>query len=346
MEGTVSKLAIKLKLTGKIKPQLVELINVKSVTTDTFIVDVTKVGSIIFNPEVNIRLYNGSPVKIAMERRGSNKKINTYVGITFGSKKIKEKGYELTGPERLDQFDRIVLDAVTTLMVEGDNHYITTNMIYHTITGDDNKRASPNYIQDVRNSLLKMMFTRISIKASEEAIMYKGLENFEYDSAMLPAEMVTARLNRNEVTCIHTLRVSPLYTYAENKSQICKVDKKNINATFNGKIRGDKEYAILVFYLLRRVIAVKSLSNSILYDTLYKDFGLDNNATSKDKLILRRKVKTIIESWKDHTFGDILITGYEEIKKGYIPHKIVIYFKIIKTSEAKKAIPAYIDEQS
>lgn len=96
-------------------------------------------------------------------------------------------------------------------------------MIYHVITGDENKRLSTKYAKEINNSITKMMFTRIIIKTGEEAVMYDGLKNFIYDSYILPAERITAILNGTEVACIHIPKSLPLYTYANYKKQRCRI---------------------------------------------------------------------------------------------------------------------------
>ncbi len=97
-------------------------------------------------------------------------------------------------------------------------------MIYHAISGSEDKIISPKYTKEINNNITKMMFTYIIIRIDEDRIMYKSLKNFFYDSAILPVERVTANLNGNEVACIHLLAKLPLYIYANNKNQIARIN--------------------------------------------------------------------------------------------------------------------------
>lgn len=307
--------------------------NVKTFQADNIILDVNKITQRAFNPSTNVNFYTDEPVKIAMEHRGSNKPINALVTINFDFDGMKEKGLSIFGPEKLAPFDRIVLDAINTLLIEGKNRYITLNMIYHVITGSEDKMISPKYAREINNSITKMMFTHIVIRADEEAIMYKGLKDFYYDSAILPAERVTAILNGNEVACIRIDRNPPLLVYANTKNQIARVSKELMKLPFAKEKRETKNYMTLVFYLLRRIVAIRRTSNAILYDTLYKDLGYENES-KQNKLAIRKKVKEILEAWTNAVFGKTKIIGYEEKKKHGMPYEVVIDYEIL-TEETK-----------
>lgn len=303
--------------------------SIKTLKADTILIDVNKISYLAFNPEKNIDLYRDEPIKIAMEHKGSKQQINAFVAINFDAEGMKEKGLSIFGPEKLAPFDRIVLDAINTLFVEGRNRYITLNMIYHVITGSDEKVITPKYAREINNSITKMMFTHIVIKADEEYVMYKGLKDFYYDSAILPAERVTAILNGNEVACIHIERNPPLYVYANNKNQIARIDMNLMKLPFENEKRETQNYMTLVFYLLRRIIALPRANNSILYETLYHDLGYENESR-KYKLDIRKKVREILTSWKNAIFGRTKITGFEEKKKNGVPYEVVIYYEIHK----------------
>ncbi len=149
-----------------------ELVNKRTSSISKLLLDINKVSQKAFNTDVNIAFYQDTPIKIAMERKGSVREINTLVAINFDASGMTEKGLTIRGTEKLNQFDRIVLDAVNSLFIEGHNQYITTQMIFHVITGDTDRRITPNYAQEINNSLTKLLSTHIVIKANEEAIMY------------------------------------------------------------------------------------------------------------------------------------------------------------------------------
>ncbi|MBR2207792.1 MAG: hypothetical protein IJ859_03190 [Synergistaceae bacterium] len=302
-----------------------EIVSVKTSSVDKILLDLNKISQKAFNTGANTTLYQGIPRKMAMERKGSEKEVNTFVAINFDSNGMAEKGLTIKGTEKLTQFDRIVLDAINTLYFEGHNEYITTAMVFHVITGDTNRRITPNYTEEINDSLKKLLFTHIVIKANEEAIMYPELKNFEYHDNIVPGAMVKAKLNGIEVACIHIRDIPPLYLYANKKNQICKISLDLIKLPFAGEKNEGKEHMTLLYYLLRRIVALKSISNCIKYDTIYHELGHDN-ATKQKKLKIRKKVKEILDAWKGSLFGDIEFTDYDEKKEGQVPKELIIKF--------------------
>ena len=309
-----------------------ELVNKRTSSISKLLLDINKVSQKAFNTDVNIAFYQDTPIKIAMERKGSVREINTLVAINFDASGMTEKGLTIRGTEKLNQFDRIVLDAVNSLFIEGHNQYITTQMIFHVITGDANRRITPNYAQEINNSLTKLLSTHIVIKANEEATMYPALKNFEYHDTIVPGKMVKAILNGTEVACIQIRDIPPLYLYASKKKQISKIDIDLIKLPFAKETKESKEHMTLLYYLLRRIVALKSISNHIKYETIYHESGHDN-ATKQKKLKIRKKTKEILDAWKGSLFGDIEVIDYKEEKDGAIPYEIVIKFKIHKDIE-------------
>ena len=287
-----------------------------------FVSPVDKVSNIAFNyAEVkNLMLYNGHPVSILVGKQGSKKEIATMVSINFDE--IEKRGVEIFGRKELSMYDREVHDAIATLCVEGENRWITPQMIYQTMTGAPEARLHPKQTEAINNSVTKMMHSYIIIDATREAQAF-GFDNFQYDGSLIPAERVTVTLNGNTVVGIHLLRIPPLYEYAERKGQIGRADIKLLNSPLNKT----EETAVLQGYLLRRILAIKNphnkQSNHIVYETIYKQLEIsapNDNALRKKKIDVRKKVKAILDYWKKVGF----IQGYEEITKGQAIYSIII----------------------
>ena len=162
--------------------------------------------------------------------------------------------------------------------------------------------------------------------------------------------MVKAILNGTEVACIQVDREPPLYLYAKYKNQISQIDLNLIKLPFASDTKESKEQMTLLYYLLRRIIALKSISNRIKYDTIYHDFGYDD-ATPKRKFDLRKSIKSILDAWKGSLFGDIEFISYEETKKGAIPYEIIIIIKIkeviamLQLPQTRNPIQSYSKER-
>ena len=119
-----------------------ELVSVKTAVLREILIDLNKISQKAFSPEVNLALYDDEPMKIAMERRNTGKQINTFVSMNFDFSKMTEEGLSILGTEKLTPFDKIVLDAVNSLYIEGHNEYISTQMVFHVITGDSERRIT------------------------------------------------------------------------------------------------------------------------------------------------------------------------------------------------------------
>ena len=314
------------------KEVIEEIVSVNTSSVDNVILNLDKISQTAFNADRNITLYQGITRKIAMESRVSKKEINALVSINFDFNQMNEKGEQIRGTEKLTPFDRIVLDAVHTLYFEGHNEYITTSMVFHVMAGDKDKFISPKYAEEINNSLIKLLFTHITIDASEEAKMYPALKNFKYHSTILPGDMIQAKLNGTEVACIHIHTKPILYLYAQYKKQVSKIDINIIKKPFTKDKKESKEQMTLLYYLLRRIIALKSLSNRIRYETLYHEFGY-SDASSKNKFDLRKRAKTILDLWKGVLFGNIEFIDYTEEKDGKTPCAIILNYKIVKQKQ-------------
>ena len=138
-----------------------------------------------------------------------------------------------------------------------------------------------------------------------------------------------SKLYSTEVACVQIRDTPPLYLYASKKNQVSKIDLRLIKLPFAGEKKEGKEQMTLLYYLLRRILALKSISHRIKYDTIYHDFGYDD-ATPKRKFDLRKSIKSILDAWKGSLFGDIEFIDYREVRENSTPHEIIIEFKIHK----------------
>ena len=224
--------------------------------------------------------------------------------------------------QRSLSFDRIVLDAITTLRVHGHIKYITPTMIFHVIAGRNNKLASKNYANEINNSIIKMMFTHVVTKMLEEN---DRLEDFN----LLPANMVKAKLNGFETNCMYLYGRLPLYSYAKIHNQICILNLEIIRKPFEQNKKENKEQMEILYYLIRKILTLSNTNTSIKYEILYHDLGYDD-ATSINKFKLRRRIKAILNALKNSVLGNRTLIDYQEMKKGSAPYQIDINYKTTK----------------
>ncbi len=210
-----------------------------------------------------------------------------------------------------------------TLFVNGNNEYVTPQMIYRTMTGNPTAKITKDIQKEIEESLQKLAKTWIDIKPSpEEAKAYKfDRVNFTYRGSVIMWEAaVDVIINRQKCENVyHIMRTPILYTYAAIKKQIATIDIKLLDTP----IRKRKSVMQLQSYLLKRVLAMKSgkVSHIILYSSIYEmtDFdGVKN--VKKRRADIRRAVREILQYWKDEKF----IKGFSEKFEGQQPTKITI----------------------
>ena len=272
-------------------------------TPKTWLTPVDKVSGLAFDGAGS--LYNSKLVGVDISNRKSKKEILSMVSLDFSDDSI-----QITGRKELTPYDREVHDALVTLYVDGENEYITPQMIYRAMTGNPEARLTTKQQEAISNSLNKLMYSRLVIKASKEECKAYGFDKFTYEGTVIQGEKVAATLNNNVLEVYHLLRQPALFTYADKKKQIGRLDIKLLNSPVNK----NEENITLQSYLYRRILAMKgssSLSPTIIYDTIYKQ--LEVNAASigamrKKRLKVRSTIKEILDYWKAEGF----IKGYVE----------------------------------
>ena len=294
--------------------------NIRTISVENMLLEHDKVTNVTFDNDKNSPLYNGIKA-LAMEKKGNSNQISTFVSL-----ELKD---EYT--EKLTFFDKLVLEAITTLYIDGKNQYITNSMIFHVLVGDNHRQMSKNFAEDINASLIRLISTIITIDASEEAQMYPKLKNFKYRSPIVPGVMVEAQLNGHIASCVEVLKIPPLFMYANMKNHISRISMNLIALPFSKAGKENKDQLLLLHYLLRRIVSLKNLSSKINYDTLYHELHCEES-TALQKFYLRKKAKEILDAWKNQQFEDILFIGYEEIKKSGIPCEIILQFDYIKLS--------------
>lgn len=253
-------------------------------------------------------LYNENGVDVRISGRKSKKEILSLVRLDYGDNAI-----QISGKKELTPYDREVHDALVTLYIDGGNEDITPQMIYRTMTGNPKTTLTQKQQEAISNSLNKLMYSRLIINASKEECKAYGFDEFTYESTVIQCEKVTAKVNGVIVGVYHLLSEPALYTYANLKNQICRLDIQLLNSPVNK----NEENITLQGYLLRHINGIKrsKLSPTILYNTIYKQLDIQassDGALRKKKLKVRNTVKKILDYLKAHDF----IKNYTENSDG------------------------------
>lgn len=321
-ELTTELIAEKIK---KFENELLAKRNIKSILTKApkqWITPIDKVSSKAFDGEGT--LYNKKLISdkkligVEVGGRKSKKEILSMVSLDFSDKAI-----QISGKKELTPYDRDVHDALVTLYVDGDNKYITPQMIYKTMTGNQETKLTPKQLEAINNSLNKLMYSKLVIEASNAECEAYGFDKWTYEGTVIQGEKATARVNGVIVEVYHLLREPALYTYASLKNQISRLDIKLLNSPVNK----NEENITLQSYLLRRINGIKSakISTTILYSTIYEQLDIQassDGALRKKKLKVRNTVKKILDYLKAQDF----IKNYTENTNGQEVKSITISY--------------------
>lgn len=277
---------------------------IKTKSPKAWVTPVDKVSNLAFDGEGSL-YHPDKLIGVEISNRKSKKEILSMVSLNFDDDAV-----EIKGKRELTPYDREVHDAAVTLFVDGKNEYLTPRMIYRAMTGNAEAPLNPKQKEAITNSLSKLMYSRLIIKASEDECKAYGFDKFTYEGTVLQAEKATATINGNVAEVYHLLKEPVLYSYAAKKNQIGRLDIKLLNSPVNK----NEENIALQSYLYRRILAIKKsrkLSPTIVYDTVYKQIDVhakSDGALRKKKVKVRGTVKKILDYWIQEGF----IKGYVE----------------------------------
>lgn len=285
---------------NKFENELLAKRNIKNVPTKVpkqWITPVDKVSSTAFDGKGT--LYDEKEVEVSMGGSKSKKEI-----LILARMEYSDNAVQISGKKELTPYDRSVHDALVTLYIDGGNEYITPQMIYRTMTGSRETKLTQKQQEAISNSLNKLMYSKLVIKATDAECKAYGFEKWTYEGTVIQGEKSTARMNGEVIETYHLLKAPALYTYANYKKQISRLDIKLLNSPVNK----NEENITLQSYLLRRINGIKrstKLYPTILYNTIYEQLDIQassDGALRKKKLKVRNTVKKILDYWKAQNF--------------------------------------------
>ena len=189
------------------------------------------------------------------------------------------------------------------------------------MTGKTNSEyIHPDKLKEIEESIDKCMFSKLVIDATEEAAYY-GFEEAKYDGSLLSAEKMTIKMGGRRVAAYKILVEPLLYRYAKAGKQISAIDIKLLDTP----VSKTNDIIVLQGFLLRKIEAMKSdrtADRIILYDDIYKIFGINEPQKVKNQLQrIRKYMDTMLEYWK----GEKYITDFIVNKKGKSYYSLTIY---------------------
>lgn len=275
----------------------------------------------IYPSKERIELNDAATKQLFSLSEGFYKKMLTGIGVLLTerskSKKKEEidsafnlfnqKGYNDQVPP--GEYDRAVLNYLCTEFLNG-NRYVTFQMIQRGISGKVGKntvehKLNKNQAMAIEKSLTKLMFTEYKPQNSTNDA-YKKLNYGEIHitkSAILPACIVRATINGQQVDAVYLDRISPLYHSANMKNQILRypanlLDVPNQNNT--------PLVIALKNYCVRRVVECKQhkLTPTLTLNDIFDKCRISERKDKEharntiDKLFTHLKSKGFIQSYE------------------------------------------------
>lgn len=245
--------------------------------------------------------------------------------------------YKITG------YDRRVYNAVGTLWLNG-RRTISLTEIFVVMNGYAKANPSSRQLQAVEKSLTKLKSIKFYIDLTEEVkaniikdkdvLVEAGILKSRTDkikSAVIEDNMLHYRVGTitseqgKVFKSIQIVGEPSLLTYNRAKGTLLSIPMEYIGLT---ESNATEKTIAFQDYLLMRIIGYKNgklRENKILYDTLYRDSGIERPELSKDFIRDRETVRKLLEEWKKKG----LINGYGEVKEGRSYVGVVVYIDTV-----------------
>lgn len=225
-----------------------------------------------------------------------------------------------------NEYDRAVLNYLCTEYLNG-NRYITFAIIQRGISGktgriDWNHGTSEQQAAEIEKSVSKLMSTEFKPHDDTNKV-YDKLNYAKINirkSSLLPACIVRATINGQEVDAVYMDRISPLYQLSNVKNQILRfpidlLDVPNQNST--------PLVIVLKNYCVRRVVeCIKhKMTQTLTLDDIFRHCRItkndrkakENARNTIDKTFAHLQKKGVIKSYewrkKDGKFDAITFVG-------------------------------------
>ena len=293
----------------------------QKITEIIFLID--KLSNVVFD-------VDSDDVEGILENRKSN--IITPIKLTLPK---DDNGNDIP----LSPADKLILSAALSEQ-DASNFFTTYSRIFHAIGGGQKLSKAPKIKEVIAESLRKLRVTHLKVDLTalaEQSKQYKNSMPEEIknkknilEGVLLPSETLTTTINGKIIDgTIHFLGKSILLKIAEMKKQIARCEQPLLDVP----IHTTEQTLCLKGYLLERILKIKGnhdekrnkrvrkLSNSILFDTIYKKCGLDASDTRRTTEY-RKSISLIL----DHFIHRDFIKAYRFIKKNGKFYSIEIFF--------------------
>lgn len=260
---------------------------------------------------------------------GKNTQVITMCSFSYGED-VDQGIFELRGANKINAYDRRVYNAVSTLFFNGKST-VSLNEVYSVMTGYKRKNATKNQLEAIEMCLKKLSAVNVFIDITDE-VSSKAIRDKQ---PLIEAGILKNSKDKIKIATIEDKMLHLKYGTLESKSgnifKSIKIVTEPILLTYNrakktlitipmeyiGLSNTNATEKSIAFqdYLLMRIIGFKNgklRQNKILYETLYRDSGVDKPTDKSNFKRDREAIKRMMSEWQ----GAGLISHYEEFKQG------------------------------
>jgi hypothetical protein len=281
------------------------------------------------NPFLN-DLLDVLPTEVTVrKKRGKIEQVTSMCSFSY----VDDADLEIlnkNGRFKITAYDRRVYNAVGTLWLN-ERRTISLTEIFAIMNGYAKSNPSSKQLQAVERSIAKLNSIRISIDMTEEAqaniikdkdaLIKAGILKSKSDKVksvilkgnMLYCEVGVITSEQGKVfKIVQIIKEPSLLTYNRVKNTLISIPMKYIGLTNSNATEKTMAFQD---YLLMRIISYqrgKMRENKILYETLYRDSGIDRPKGAKDFFRDRETVRKLFDEWQKKG----LILSYNEVKEG------------------------------
>lgn len=325
--------ADELKPSDKFQTRALESVNAGAYSKDNQIVNVDLVTKKAFKltPE-----QNGGGVYIRKQRKSETDKDfkdNNRVVIRTNWEELEKNGVHI--PQRLTEFDKAVMNAVTTLKVVDGRDIISPEMIYKKVTGKNGSGLPSRLVEEIRESMRRLIYMPLRITIPGR--VYGVDQAIIRDTHVIDGEIASLEINGKLNKVALKVRSEPvLYEFAKQMNQI---GRPSI-AMYQTPVRNTADNIALKGYLInrieeargkkRRLIRNKSTQAGnayeeiILWDTVFEELEItakSDGALRKKKSKMKKSAIDMLEYWKEQQE----IFDFELVKHGPKDYSIHIF---------------------
>ena len=273
-----------------------------------------------------IKFYPSS-VKVR-EQSGKRKSVYTLCSLSYSDSVNMDK-INKTGRYKITAYDRRIYNAVGSLWLSGQS-LMTPTEIFQVMYGYSKKNPTSQQLEAIEKSLHKMQNIVVYIDLTDEVnagiISHKqalvdagylkstgdSFKSVQINSRMLTYNLQTFKSVQGKEFKTFRIQGEPcLLTYNRAKGTLISIPMEYIGLSESSSTEKTMAFQD---YLLMRIMSYRNgklKENKVLYDTLYRDSGIDRPKLSKDFIRDREAVRKLLEEWVSKG----LLSGYTEIKE-------------------------------